>query len=123
MRNRRRVYNGFSLLPFTHLWSKTGIPLWGTFTPSLSLVDRHPLHVFGAGVVGARTDDLAVDALLDHMGGPAGRAADDEDRREHRGRHSRHVVAGGAVPVEVREHLLLAPHDFFHAFRDVEKLH
>ena len=32
-----------------------------------------------AGVVGGRTDDLAVDPLLDHMRAPAGGARDDED--------------------------------------------
>jgi hypothetical protein len=28
-------------------------------------------RIIGAGVVGARADDLAVDALLDHVRGPA----------------------------------------------------
>ena len=35
-------------------------------------------------------------ALLDHVRRPAGRARDDEQRREHRGRHAHHVVADTA---------------------------
>ena len=48
-----------------------------------------------ACVVGGGTDDLAVDALLDHPRAPAGGASDDEDRGEHGGRHAQHVVADG----------------------------
>ena len=46
------------------------------------LVERHELQVLRADVVGARTNDLAVDALLDDVRGPTGRARDDEQRRE-----------------------------------------
>src|SRR5450755_2450231 len=63
-------------------------------------------QVLGAGVVGGRADDLAVDALLDHVRGPAGSARDHEERREHRRGHAHHVVRRRAIPVEIREHLL-----------------
>src|SRR5205823_4122022 len=43
----------------------------------LSLVDRDPGQVFRADVVRARTDDLAVGALLDDVRRPAARARDD----------------------------------------------
>jgi len=36
------------------------------------LPDGHELEVLGAGVVGGRPDDLAVDALLDDVRRPAG---------------------------------------------------
>ncbi len=62
---------------------------------SLAILDRHELLVFRAGVVGRRADDLAVDALLDHVGGPATGAGDHEQRREHRSGHAHHVVADG----------------------------
>ena len=39
---------------------------------SLPAFERHELQVLGADVVGARADDLAVDALLDHVRRPAG---------------------------------------------------
>src|SRR5579859_4289999 len=88
-----------------------------------AFVDRNPFQVFRAGVIGAGTDDLAVLALLDDVGRPPRGAADDENRREHRGWHPQHVIAGGAIPVQVREHLLLAPHDLFHALGNVEEFH
>src|ERR1700735_492091 len=51
--------------------------------------------VFGAGVVGAGADDLAVGALLHYVGGPAARAGDGEDGGEHRGGDSHGVIRGG----------------------------
>src|SRR5690606_40986231 len=39
---------------------------------STALADRHEGLVFRPGVVGARADDLAVDALFDHVRAPAG---------------------------------------------------
>src|SRR5579859_3910747 len=100
------------------------MPIFRRSRASLSpLLDRHELQVLGARVVRARPDDLAVDALLDHVGGPARGARDHEERGEHRGGDSHHVVRRRAVPVEVREHLLLAPHDLLDALGDVEELH
>src|SRR4051812_39026785 len=89
---------------------------------SPAIVDRHPALIFGAGVVRARADDFTVYALLDDMRGPAGSARDHEDGREHRGRHAHAVVRHRAVPVEIREHLLLARHHLLDALGDVEEL-
>src|SRR5690606_18580948 len=86
---------------------------------SVALVERHEDLVFGAGVVRAGADDLAVDALLDHVRAPAAGACDHEQWREHRGRHAHHVVAHRAEPVEVGEHLLDVPHHRFQALGDV----
>src|SRR3546814_3461192 len=61
-------------------------------------------------VVRAGTDDLAVLALLDHVRAPARGAGDHEQRREHRGGHTHHVVRAGREPVEVGEHLLDLAH-------------
>src|SRR5258706_572418 len=83
----------------------------------------NPLAVLGAGVARGRPDDLAVGALLDHVRRPAAGARDHEDRREHGHGHAHHVIRHGAVPVEVGEHLLLAPHDHLDALGDVEELH
>ena len=57
------------------------------------------------------------------MRAPAGGARDDEQRREHGGGHTHHVVAHGAEPVEVREHLLDFPHHRLEALGDAEHLH
>src|SRR5260221_2768762 len=80
-----------------------------------SLFDGDELEILGPGVVGRGADDLAVDALLDHVRRPAGGARDHEERREHRSRHAHDVVARRAVPVEAGEHLLLSPHHFLDA--------
>ena len=57
------------------------------------------------------------------MGAPAGRTCNDKQRREHRRRHAHHVITRGAIPIEVREHFFLAPHDFFYTSRNVVELH
>src|SRR5215831_10877303 len=72
----------------------------------LSLLDRHPLQILRADVIGARTDDLAVDALFDDVCRPARGAAHHENRREHLGWDSHHVIARRAVPVEIGKHFL-----------------
>src|SRR3989440_12482025 len=68
---------------------------------SPSLLEGHPSPVLGAGVDGARADDLTVDSLLDDVRRPAGSARDDEDRGEHRGGHAHHVVGDRTIPVQV----------------------
>nr|GEU28025.1 hypothetical protein [Tanacetum cinerariifolium] len=80
------------------------------------------IEVFGAHIVGARADDLVVDTLLDHVRGPAGRARNHEQRREHGGGHAHHVVRHGREPVQVGEHLLDIPHHGLQAFGNVEHL-
>src|SRR5690606_19000887 len=47
---------------------------------SRALRQRHERTVLGADVVGAGTDDLVVEALLDHVCRPAGGAGDHEQR-------------------------------------------
>src|SRR5690625_5282126 len=90
---------------------------------SVALVDGHELAVFGPGVVRRGADDLAVDALLDDVRAPPRGACDHEQRGEHGGGHAHHVVAHGAEPVQVREHLLDVPHHRFQALGDVVHLH
>ena len=45
-----------------------------------------------------------------------------KQRREHCGRNAHHVVAHGAEPVEIREHLLRLPHHRFEPLGNVEHL-
>src|ERR1700687_1604222 len=71
--------------------------------------ERHKRTRLGARVVGARPDDLAVAALLEHVRRPAGRAADDEERREHGRWYPERVIGHRAVPVEVRKQALGIP--------------
>src|SRR5436309_7862007 len=78
-----------------------------------TLLERHEFSVIGAGVIGGRPDDLAVDPLLDHVRRPSRRARDDEEWREHRGRYSHCVIADRRVPIEIGEHLLRFPHYIF----------
>ena len=46
---------------------------------------------------------------------PAGDAGNDEQRRKHGGRDAAEVIGAGAVKIQVRKHLLFAPHDLFEA--------
>src|SRR5690606_17616007 len=87
----------------------------------LPSVQRDVGAVFGAGVVGARADDLAVFALFDDVRAPAGGAGHHEQRGEHRRRDAHHVVGTRAVPVQVREHLLGIHHQRLDALADVEQ--
>src|SRR5712675_703366 len=72
--------------------------------------EGHEFHIVGADVIGAGPGDLAVDAVLDDVRGPTGGAADDEQRREHRGGHPHEVIRNRREPVEIRKHVL----DFVH---------
>src|SRR3989304_472376 len=75
----------------------------GTAGGSDALVDGDEVAVFRTDVIGARADDLAVDALLDDVRAPARGARAHEQRGEHRGGHAHHVVADRTEPVQVRE--------------------
>src|ERR1700688_3643638 len=57
-----------------------------------TLRQRHERKILRADVMGARTNDLAVLALLDDMRGPSRGAADHEQRREHRGGGAHQVI-------------------------------
>src|SRR6267142_7007783 len=85
--------------------------------------ERYPFPVLGAGVDGGGADDFTVDSLLDDMRGPPRGARDDENRGEHRGGHAHHVIRHRTIPVQVGEHLLLAPHHLLETLGDVEELH
>src|SRR5258707_15815730 len=65
----------------------------------------HELQIVGADVIGAWPDDLAVDALFDDVRRPAGRAADDEQRREHRRWPPHEVIRDRRKPVKIRKHV------------------
>src|SRR5690606_9619269 len=82
---------------------------------------RRVLAILGPGVVRARAGDLAVLALFDHMGTPAGGPRNHEQRSEHRRRDPHHVVRTGAVPVQVREHLLGVHHQVLDALGHIEQ--
>src|SRR2546426_9418006 len=88
---------------------------------SPAVLERRPFAVFGAGVNCARTDDFTVDSLLDDVRRPARGARDDENRGEHRGGHTHHVIGDRTIPVQIGEHLLFPPHHLLEAFRDVEE--
>ena len=51
---------------------------------------------------------------------PAAGARNDEQRREHRGRHTHAVVGHRRIPIEIGEHFFLAHHHRFDALGDVE---
>src|SRR5512136_429322 len=85
--------------------------------------ERYPFPVLRAGVHGGRADDFTVDSLLDDMRRPAGGARDDENRGEHGGGHAHHVIGDRTIPVQVREHLLLAPHHLLETLGDVVEPH
>src|SRR4029077_3483525 len=85
-----------------------------------ALPDGHELKVLGAGVVGGRPDDLAVEALPDDERRPAGSAGDDEQRREHLLRYAHHVIRDRREPVEVGEHALGLAHYALDALGDGE---
>src|SRR5271170_6213535 len=88
----------------------------------LALGQRDELEALRAGVIRARTDDLAVDALLDDVRGPARGAADDEQRREHGRGYAHEVVGHGGEPIEVRKHVLDAFHRALDAIGDQKAL-
>src|SRR6266478_6821835 len=71
-----------------------------------ALLEGNEPEVLGAGVVGGRPDDLAVDALFDDVRRPAGGAGDDEQRREHLLRYAHQVIRDRREPVEVGEQVL-----------------
>src|SRR6478609_3301902 len=90
----------------TSTWSGPGrtLEIWADMGPGrlTALIDRNEIAVVGTGVVRGGPDDLAVLALLDHVSGPAGRARDDEQRREHLRRHAQPVVGDAGGSVEIR---------------------
>src|SRR6266853_181739 len=90
---------------------------------SPALLERHPSPVFGTGVISARTDDFTVDSLLDDMRRPTRGARDDENRGEHRGRHTHPVIGHRTIPVQIGEHPLFPPHHLLESLRDIEELH
>ena len=53
------------------------------FPLNLSFVDRHVFLVAFANVFGTRADQFVVAVLFEDVAGPAGDAADGEDRRVH----------------------------------------
>ena len=70
-------------------------------------------------IIGRWPDNLAILALFDDVGRPTGGAGHDEQRREHEGRNTHHVIGHRAVPVQVGKHVLLIPHDVFDDFGDI----
>jgi hypothetical protein len=62
-------------------------------------------------------------SAVDDVRRPAGGAADHKDGGEHGGGDAQHVIAGRAVPIQIWEHLLFAPHHLLDTRGDVEQLH
>src|SRR2546422_11216769 len=69
-------------------------------------------------VVGRRTDEPVVGALLDDVRRPARDARHDEERSEHRRGDAAKVVGGRAIEIEIVEKFLLAPHHALDALGD-----
>src|SRR5256885_16554207 len=90
---------------------------------SPGLLERPPSPVLGTRIDGAGTDDFTVDSLLDDVRRPARSARDDENRGEHRGGDTHHVIRDRTIPVQIGEHLLFPQHDLLEPLRDVEELH
>src|SRR5260221_6778568 len=85
-----------------------------------SLIERQKrLRIRRPDVVGPRTNEPVVRVLLEAVRGPAGDAADGEDRREEIDRDAERVVRGRRVEVHVRVKLFLAPDERLHAARQV----
>src|SRR5690554_1038498 len=75
----------------------------------LALTDRRKSLVFRPRIVGARADNFAVFALLDHVGAPPRYARHHKKRGKKQGRHAHQVVRNGRKPVQVRKHPLFVP--------------
>src|SRR5512143_2103478 len=80
----------------------------GTESP---LRDRHERSKVRSYVLGGRPNEAVIGPLLHDMRGPAADARQDEQWREHRRGYVTEVVRAGTVEIEIREELLLSPHD------------
>src|SRR5580692_11635503 len=69
---------------------------------SATLIDRHELQILRPSIIRRWPDQLVIDTLFHHMRRPAAGPGDDEQRGEHCHRHTQHVVADGAEPIQVR---------------------
>src|SRR4051812_10779019 len=64
-----------------------------------TVVDVHPLRLRRPDVIGARSDDAVIGALLEHVGAPPTDARAGEDRREQVGRDAEEPVRRGVEEV------------------------
>src|SRR6185437_2297614 len=81
---------------YSQIWRK----LLPAIDSSAARFNRHELQLVRPRVIRGRPDNLAVDALLDHVRAPAAGARYCKQRGEHRGRNSHHVIADCGEPVE-----------------------
>ena len=58
----------------------------------LPLINGNVLEVHGAGIFGERTDEFIARVLLQHVGRPAGNAADGENQRIEIYRNAKDVI-------------------------------
>src|SRR5439155_6199350 len=85
---------------------------------SSSFLQRHERPRFRSDVFRRGSDQAVIAALLDDVGRPTGGAGNHKDWREHLRRDSAEMKSGGAVKIEIRKQLFLAPHDGFDALRN-----
>src|SRR5450759_148423 len=87
----------------------------------LSLIQREErLRILRANVIGPWPNEPVVRVLLEAVRGPAGDAADGEDRGEELDRNPKRVVRGRGVEVHVRVQLLFAGDELLDAPGHVE---
>src|ERR1700678_715375 len=99
--------------------------LSGTMRASLAirlatLCQRNERTARRSGVVGRRSHDLIVVALLDDVRAPARSPCDHEERRKHGRWYAHEVIRDGAEPVEIRKHLFFGRHHRFDAIGNIE---
>src|SRR5690625_376243 len=76
-----------------------------------------------ANVLGTRTNDFIVLALLDDMGRPTCGACNNKKRGKHQTWNAHQVVGHGGIPVEVGKHLLFLPHGFLYGLGNIKQTH
>src|SRR5882762_3985265 len=70
----------------------------------IAVSQRHKGLVFRPGIIGGRTDDLIILALLNHMGAPARGPEDQKQRRKQGDGHPHLVLGTRGKPSEIAEH-------------------
>ena len=91
-----------------------------TLTLELTFFDRYKRTRLGTDIVGARTNQLVVCALLLEVSRPSGGSGHHEKGRKMRRWDSQEMVCCRAEEVGIREKLLLLIHYLFNLVRDIE---
>src|SRR6267143_4298442 len=91
------------------------------FERPLSFVDRLERTRIGTDIIRVGPYQAIIGTLLDDVRRPTGDARDDEERRKHSRRDAAKVIGGGAVKIQIREHLFFTAHDLLEALGDRKK--